>query len=93
MTKYQIVQMLWDFERLEYLDWKLQTIVVFENWRVLYSYNSIIAISIDEDETIYLWNDWNCSKTTSKYRNMFLYEDTKATQAKINSWEYQVVAM
>ncbi len=31
---------------------------------------------------------WNYSKTTSKYRNQFLGETTKETQAKINSGEY-----
>ena len=31
---------------------------------------------------------WNYSKTTSKYRNQFLNETTKETQAKIDSGEY-----
>ena len=31
---------------------------------------------------------WNYSKTTSKYRNKFLGEKTKETQAKIDSGEY-----
>ena len=31
---------------------------------------------------------WNYSKTTSKYRNKFLNETTKETQAKIDSGEY-----
>ena len=31
---------------------------------------------------------WNYSKTTSKYRNRFLDETTKETQAKIDSCEY-----
>ena len=31
---------------------------------------------------------WNYSRTTSKYRNQFLGETTKETQAKINSGEY-----
>ena len=31
---------------------------------------------------------WNYSKTTSKYRNKFLGETTKETQAKIDSGEY-----
>jgi hypothetical protein len=31
---------------------------------------------------------WNYSKTTSKYRNIFLGETTKETQAKIDSGEY-----
>ncbi len=31
---------------------------------------------------------WNYSTTTSKYRNQFLGETTKQTQAKIDSGEY-----
>ena len=31
---------------------------------------------------------WNYSKTTSKYRNIFLGETTKETQVKIDSGEY-----
>ena len=31
---------------------------------------------------------WNYSRTTSKYRNIFLGENTKETQAKIDSGEY-----
>jgi len=33
-------------------------------------------------------NAWNCSRTTAKYRNIFLGETTKETQAKIDSGEY-----
>ncbi len=31
---------------------------------------------------------WDYSKTTSKYRNLFLGEDTKTTHKKIKSGEY-----
>lgn len=31
---------------------------------------------------------WNYSQTTSKYRNLFLGETTKETEAKIKSGEY-----
>ncbi len=33
-------------------------------------------------------NSWDCSVTTSKYRNQFLRETTKDTRAKIDSGEY-----
>ena len=33
-------------------------------------------------------NKWDYSKTTGKYRNQFLGETKKETQAKINSGEY-----
>lgn len=41
----------------------------------------ILQISLDE-------HYWNYSPTTSKYRNLFLEETTKETQAKIDSGEY-----
>lgn len=34
---------------------------------------------------------WNYSVTTSKYRNLFLGEDKKATQKKIASGEYTLI--
>ena len=43
--------------------------------------NVIIKVELDR-------NAWNYSKTTSKYRNQFLGETTKETQAKIDSGEY-----
>ncbi len=33
-------------------------------------------------------DSWNCSRTTSKYRNQFLGETTKEIQKKIDSGEY-----
>lgn len=52
------------------------------------SYSSIIACigfsgKVELDETY-----WNYSKTTSKYRAIFLGESTKETQSKIDSGEY-----
>lgn len=51
------------------------------------SYDSIIALkSLDGvflDSTY-----WNYSKTTAKYRSIFLNESTKETQKKIDSGEY-----
>lgn len=54
------------------------------------SYNSIIVKIIDSiPAQIQLDTDkWNYSRTTSKYRNQFLGETTKETQAKIDSGEY-----
>lgn len=55
------------------------------------SYNSNIVFmshngSVFLDETY-----WNYSSTTGKYRNLFLGETKKETQAKINSGEYKLV--
>jgi len=36
-------------------------------------------------------NKWECSKTTGKYRNQFLGETKKETQAKIDSGEYILI--
>lgn len=70
------------------------------------SYKSIIAKIPDlHNTTAFTKNDlnsdrfqivldkkyWNYSMTTSKYRNQFLNETTKETQAKINSGEYKLV--
>lgn len=56
------------------------------------SYDSVI-VKMESDpcgpSSVYLDEKyWNYSKTTSKYRNKFLGETTKETQAKINSGEY-----
>ena len=51
------------------------------------SYRSIIAKR--SKGKIYLDNYyWDYSTTTSKYRNLFLNENKKETQAKIESGEY-----
>lgn len=55
--------------------------------RIFQSYDSIICcISIAGIvlDPVY----WKYSRTTSKYRAQFLGEDTKTTQAKIDSGEY-----
>ena len=51
------------------------------------SYKSIIA-KIERGITYLDEVYWNYSKTTSKYRNQFLGENTQTTQKKINSGEY-----
>ena len=59
----------------------------------LQSYDSIIVRRCENEEVfsknVYLDQKyWDYSKTTSKYRNKFLGETTKETQAKIKSGEY-----
>lgn len=52
------------------------------------SYSSII-VKIDNKGQIFLDEYyWNYSKTTSKYRNIFLGETTKETQSKIDAGIY-----
>lgn len=55
------------------------------------SYKSVIAFEA-KDGTIQLDADkWDYSVTTGKYRNQFLGEDKKQTEAKIKSGVYTLV--
>ena len=67
-----------------------QFIIEYQNHSYFQSYESVIAHvdwqnpnKVELDEKF-----WNYSKTTSKYRNQFLGETTKETQAKINNGKY-----
>ena len=63
----------------------------FTSRQVFQSYISIIAKrTVWEDETRVELdaNKWDYSRTTGKYRNQFLGETKKETQAKIDSGEY-----
>ena len=70
-----------------------QYIITMDDKLIFQSYRKIIAViendgnlgKITLDETY-----WNYSQTTSKYRNEFLSETTKETQAKIDSGEYKL---
>ena len=72
-----------------------QYIIIEDEIRTYFqSYDSIIScvdfsytpIKVELDAKF-----WNYSVTTSTYRNKFLGESTKETQAKINSGEYKLV--
>lgn len=55
------------------------------------SYDSIIVkTTFENGERVIILDKyyWNYIQTTSKYRNQFLGETTKQTQAKIDSGEY-----
>ena len=54
------------------------------------SYNSVIAYKPLNGKIKLDFKTWNYSKTTSKYRNEFLGEPTKETEAKIKSGEYEL---
>ncbi len=63
-----------------------------DNGKYFQSYSSIIAYRRLKDGQIFLdRNKWDYSVTTGKYRNMFLGEMKKDTQAKIDSGEYRLV--
>jgi hypothetical protein len=53
------------------------------------SYSSII-VKISKGKTYLDKNKWDYSVTTGKYRNMYLGETKKETQAKIDSGEYKL---
>jgi len=57
------------------------------------SYNSIICFIPDRrDKPILLDKDvWNYSRTTSKYRNIFLAETRTETEKKIKEGTYKLV--
>jgi len=55
---------------------------------IFQSYNSIIAKIMNSGQVYLDENYWDYSVTTGKYRNMFLLEKKKETQAKIDSGEY-----
>jgi hypothetical protein len=56
--------------------------------RFFQSYDTII-VKIDNNRKVFLdAESWDYSNTTSKYRNLFLGEDTKATKKKIETGEY-----
>lgn len=64
-----------------------QFIIENNNSQIFQSYHAIIAKK--ECGKIYLdSNFWDYSKTTGKYRNIFLGETKKETEKKIKSGEY-----
>ena len=68
-----------------------QFIIFDGDFTAFQSYDSIIVKIEFIDGTRRVQLDeyyWNYSVTTSKYRNLFLGETTKETQAKINNGTY-----
>lgn len=55
------------------------------------SYNSPIAFERTSDGHIFIFKDWDYSKTTGKYRNLFLGETKDWTLKKLLSGEYTAV--
>ena len=64
-----------------------QFIIWTENGSIFQSYNSSI-VKIDSGQTYLDINKWDYSKTTGKYRNIFLCESKKDTEKRIKSGEY-----
>jgi len=55
------------------------------------SYNTVIAFKPFSGKIQLDANSWDYSVTTGKYRNEFLSEKKKETEAKIKSGEYELV--
>lgn len=65
-----------------------QFIITTKNGKIFQSYNSVICIINNNGKTTLDEKYWDYSTTTSKYRNIFLGETKKETQAKIDTKEY-----
>ncbi len=64
-----------------------QFIISGDGKEVFQSYRTVIAV-IGNGKVTLDRNKWDCSVTTGKYRNQFLGESKKETEAKIKSGEY-----
>lgn len=68
---------------------KNQYVATTEEGKFFQSYDQIIVF-IDNSGSVTLDTNWNCSVTTSKYRNIFLGETSKETEKKVESGIYKV---
>ena len=69
-----------------------QFLINTEDGRYFQSYDSVIAfVPFGSFNTQLDKNKWDFSTTTGKYRNQFLGETKKETQAKIDSGEYVLI--
>jgi len=64
-----------------------QFIIYTTEGSIFQSYNSTI-VKIENGKTYLDLNKWDYSKTTGKYRNIFLNENKKQTEQKIKNGEY-----
>jgi len=71
-----------------------QFIVNDSEFTLFQSYDSVIIKTTFEDGKRKVFLDetyWDYSKTTSRYRNLFLGETTKEIKEKIKSGEYELI--
>jgi len=69
---------------------KNQFLIHSENGTTFQSYDSVIAIQDYFGNITLDRNTWDYSKTTGKYRNLFLGETKAETLEKIRSGEYKL---
>ena len=65
-----------------------QYIITTSEGRYFQSYGSTIALVPEDGGQIELGTDWNASRTTSRYRTMFLGETTKETKQNLLNGTY-----
>lgn len=66
-----------------------QFVITSRDCTIFQSYDSIIVVMDKISKKTYLDNTyWNWSRTTSKYRSIFLNESTTETKKRIDSGEY-----
>jgi len=77
--------------KIEQFHVKNQFILTDDNGNTFFqSYNTIIAKRDNSGQITLNSDSWDYSTTTGKYRNLFLGEDKKATQKKIDSGKYKL---
>ena len=68
-----------------------QFVIITPEGSYFQSYNSVIAF-INNDGQVFLdRNKWDYSTTTGKYRNIFLGENKKLTEKRINNNNYILI--
>lgn len=68
-----------------------QFIITTEDGQYFQSYDSVIAFIPNNGKTQLDRKTWNYSRTTAKYRSLFLGESTKVTENKIDDGVYELV--
>ena len=68
-----------------------QFVIVTPEGNYFQSYNSVIAFINNEGRVFLDKNKWDYSTTTGKYRNIFLGENKKLTEKRINNNNYVLI--
>ena len=76
--------------KIEQFHVKNQFVIKTDKGTYFQSYESIIVFEPIESKTQLDKHFWDYSRTTGKYRNLFLMEDKKETEKKIASGEYEL---
>ncbi len=67
-----------------------QFIIVDDQGNTYFQSYETIIVKESKEGIIYLDPAWDCSKTTGEYRNQFLGETKRETEAQIKSGEYVI---